>query len=233
MSTSTRLLLPFWSREGLTTRSSFTICAHLNSSQRVLLHDRGATRLIDRAKDVPEQMLASVSLSSWKALTSCLPGALSGVLKQQGQKLVFILHHHTPPCLRLLSPSSECTVLHYSVLQGSGPALAANLKDEVSSSPLWLHSHSGRRSFASTAQISHPCPHKCLLTQVEEIRPRGTFWGSLRADLGWSICRMSMPMSQKPTVASSIGVNFSLTMLSIVTSALATSALTMYPPPNM
>ncbi len=91
------------------------------------------------------------------------------------------------------------------------------------SSHFWLLSQAGRRSFASVVQVNYPYPHKATreMLQVQ------------RADLGWSIWRRSMPISQKPTVASSIGVNFSLTMLSIVTSALATSALTMYPPPNM
>ena len=58
----------------------------------VLHCETRAAPLLDKAKDMPEQMLASVSLSSWKPLTSCLPGALSGFLKQHGQKFVFILH---------------------------------------------------------------------------------------------------------------------------------------------
>ena len=62
-------------------------------------------------------MWASVSLSSWKPLTSCLPGALSGVLKQHAQKFVFILHHHTLPCSAALShPAQDRIMLHYPLL---------------------------------------------------------------------------------------------------------------------
>lgn len=39
----------------------------------------------------PEQMLASVSSSSWKPVAMRLPGTFSGGLKQQAQKFVFIL----------------------------------------------------------------------------------------------------------------------------------------------
>lgn len=46
--------------------------------------------------------------------------------------------------------------------------------------------------------------------------------------MGWSMRRRSMPMTQKPKVASSLGMNFSGAMACTSCSARATSAEKMY-----
>ena len=73
---------------------------------------------------------------------------------------------------------------------------------------------------ARMASENHLVMMRCPSRLTGALKQQG--WAQVKKR-GWSICRRSMGMSQKATVASSIGVNFRLMRVWMFTSAVATS----------
>ena len=170
-----------------------------------------------------EQISSSMSSCSWNLVTMRWPSFLTGALKQQGTAYVYILRAaRQARLLAVLSTDSIPRVQITGAIITDSPVPVAIMRCRTQGDG-GGHAQSLQTTLASNAVLR--------LQQLQSARSarRGVQISSNAGEshFGWSTCRRSMLMSQKPRVASSMGVNFRRSFALMSSSILLTSPLRM------